>query len=583
MVPLVPFHKSWGEAASFLLQTPKRWWVDLFVLAGGAGLVVLVATVAQEWQAPVRPTVEIDLSASSLPKYACYSLSRGLIAYLLSLAFTLGYGYWAARDKRAEKVLVPLLDILQSVPVLGFLPGLVLALAALFPNSNIGLELASILMIFTGQAWNMTFSFYHSLKALPPSLKAAADVYRFNWRQRALRLELPFAAIGLIWNSMMSMAGGWFFLMISEAFVLGDKDFRLPGLGSYMSVAMEKGDWGAMGLGVLAMVSIIVLLDQLLWQPMVAWGQKFRMEERTEEVPPRSWFLDLLRRSKLVAALGEWSRRKAESLERGAFPQASLSPLAPPRSKLPLQALSLLAFLGLVSLLGFGVLKVVALFAGVASSQWLLLFGKAFATMARVLCAVALGVAWAVPVGLWIGLSPRLSRTLQPVIQVIASFPAPMIFPVAILLMAKAGIPLSAGSVFLMLLGVQWYILFNVVAGATAIPSDLKEAARVYRFGGWQRFRQFYLPGIFPYLITGMVAAAGGAWNASIVAEYITFKGKEQSAWGLGSQISLSASQADFPMLAAGVVVMALVVVTFNRLVWDKLCQLAEHKYAMNK
>lgn len=580
--PMNQFHKAWGDASSFLLQTPKKWWVDLCVLLGGAGLVVLVATVAQEWQAPVRPTVEIDLSASALPKYACYSLSRGLIAYLLSLAFTLGYGYWAARDHRAEKVLVPLLDILQSVPVLGFLPGLVLALAALFPSNNIGLELASVLMIFTGQAWNMTFSFYHSLKALPSSLKDAADVYRFNWRQRALRLELPFAAIGLIWNSMMSMAGGWFFLMISEAFVLGDKDFRLPGLGSYMSVAMEKGDWGAMGLGVVTMVTIIVLLDQLLWQPMVAWGQKFRMEERAEEAPPRSWFLDLLKRSKLVAAIREWSRRAAVSLEEGAFKPDPLTS-TPERTKAPLRVLSLLAFFGLLSILGFGIFKIVSLFAGVSPSQWLLLFGKAFATLARVLFAVALGLLWTVPVGLWIGLSPRLSRMLQPVIQIIASFPAPMIFPVAILLMAKAGIPLSAGSVFLMLLGVQWYILFNVVAGATAIPSDLKEAARVYRFGGWQRFKQFYLPCIFPYLITGMVAAAGGAWNASIVAEYVTFKGKEQSAWGLGSQISLSASQADFPMLAAGVVVMALVVVTFNRLVWDKLSQLAEHKYAMNK
>jgi NitT/TauT family transport system permease protein len=330
------------------------------------------------------------------------------------------------------------------------------------------------------------------------------------------------------------------------------------------------------------MVAIIVLLDQLLWQPLVAWGHKFRMEERSEEAPPRSWFLDLLKRSKLVGNLREWSRRAAEDLERGVrAPQAAGDATPGPGGLW--KVLSGLAFLGLVLGLCLGVWKVVALFSGVTLPQWLLLFGKAFATLARVLCAVALGLLWTVPVGLWIGLSPRLSRLLQPVIQIIASFPAPMIFPAAILLMAKAGIPLSAGSVFLMLLGVQWYILFNVVAGATALPSDLKETARVYRFGVWQRFKQFYLPGILPYLITGMVAAAGGAWNASIVAEFTTFQGRVDTAWGLGSQISLSASRADFPLLAAGVVVMALVVVTFNRLVWDRLCRLAEEKYSLGK
>src|SRR5262245_39068449 len=298
-----PWRKLWGEATAFLDRARRFGWADLLVVAGVAGLLFGLSDLAREWRGPHRPAVEIDLSPRALPEYTFFSLCRGLLAYSLSLGFTLVYGYWAAKDHRAERVLLPLLDILQSIPVLGFLPGILLALNAAFPRSNVGLELAAVVMIFTGQAWNMTFSFYHSLRSVPKDQQEAATVYRFSWWQRLKWVELPFATMGLVWNSMMSMAGGWFFLMISESFQLGEQDFRLPGIGSYMSVAVERGDVPAMLWAIVAMVLMIVLLDQLLWRPVVVWAQKFRVEEGGAGPQMTSWFLDWLRRSRLVAAV----------------------------------------------------------------------------------------------------------------------------------------------------------------------------------------------------------------------------------------------------------------------------------------
>src|ERR1041384_3874120 len=346
--PMIQFKKVWGEATAFLTRYQKIWWIDLALLLGLMGLIFGVVTVAQEWAGPHRAAIEIDLSPWALPKYTFFSLCRGLIAYFLSLAFTLGYGYWAAKNRVAEKVLVPLLDILQSIPVLGFMPALVLALAALFPGSNIGLELAAVLMIFTGQVWNMTFSFYQSLRSIPLYLQEAAAVYRFNWWQRVRKLELPFSAIGLIWNSMMSMAGGWFFLTVSEAFQLGDKDFRLPGLGSYISVANDKEDHWAKLWGILAMMAMIVFLDQFLWRPLVVWGQKFRVEEGAQEEGMKSWFLEFLRRSEMLKSLLALFRPKP----RPAPSPAPVTPSRPPASA-PGGSGSVLKIL---SLLGFSAL-----------------------------------------------------------------------------------------------------------------------------------------------------------------------------------------------------------------------------------
>ena len=466
--------------------------------------------------------------------------------------------------------------------MLAFLPGLLLALNAAFPHSNIGLELAAILMIVTGQAWNMTFSFYHSLRSLPVDQREVAIVYRFNWWQRLKWVELPFATMGLVWNSMMSMAGGWFFLMISEAYRLGDKDFRLPGVGSYMSVAVEQGRFGAMCWAMLAMLLMIVGLDQLLWRPMVVWAQKFRVEEGSQESAMSSWFLNWIRQSGLAAWLGRlWSRIRTR---RKRFPYAWQRPTRAERpAGIMGQWVSLVVFGVLLTSLSYGAWKLSLLLLGVSSSEWSRTLVGAALTLGRVLVATGLGTLWALPAGLAIGLSPRLSRVFQPIIQIAASFPAPMLFPLVITLLQFAGIPMGLGAVALMLLGTQWYILFNVIAGAMAVPSDLREAARSYRLSGWQQFRALYFPAVFPYLITGWITAAGGAWNASIVAEYVTFRGEVLHTWGLGGQINLATAEADFPLLAASVLVMSVLVVLFNRVVWRRLYDLAERRFSLSK
>ena len=587
----------WGNANALLTRYQKIWWVDASLLLGVVGLIFGVLSVSGEWTGHHREVVVIDLSPWALPKYTFFTLCRGLTAYGLSLIFTLAYGYWAAKDAMAEKVLIPLLDIFQSIPVLTIMPGLVLAMVALFPDSNVGLELAAVISIFTGQVWNMIFSFYQSLKSVPLYLQEAAAVYRFDWLRKAIKLEIPFSTMGLIWNSMMSMAGGWFYITIIEAFQLKGKDFRLPGLGSYMSFAAEKGDNWAKLWGVIAMILMIVVLDQLLWRPLVVWGQKLRVEEGGSEDSMDSWFLDLLNRSQILRTFQGLFQTKA--LVHGTTPLSAEGPAAPAQAPSPKETalvlssrasrerlarvVSIIAFFLLIASMGFGAWKVIELFSQVKLPQWLTIFEEAGVTLLRVLVTLVISSLWTIPVGLWIGLSPRLSRLSQPFVQVAASFPAPMLFSYVIIVMHFLGISLGWGSIALMVLGAQWYILFNVIAGSMAIPSDLLEAARMYRISGWARFTKVLMPGIFPYLVTGLVTSAGGTWNASIVAEYVTDKGQTLTAFGLGSQISQAASNEDFPMLASSVVVMSLMVVGFNRLVWKRLYRLAEEKYSLSK
>jgi NitT/TauT family transport system permease protein len=574
---------TWGHASAFLHRWRAFSWVDFLVLIGVAGFLYGLVDVAGEWTAELHPTVNIDLDDPwALPRYTFFSLSRGLVAYLLSLGFTLVYGYWAAKDRVAEHVLVPLLDIIQSIPVLSFLPGLVLALIAVFPTTNLGLELAAILMIFTGQAWNLTFSYYHSLRSVPQDLREVATVYRLSGWQQLKWLELPYATMGLVWNSMMSMAGGWFFLTITESFRLGDKDFRLPGLGSFMSVAVERGRIDAMLWAIVAMTLLIGALDQLVWRPVVVWAQKFRLEEGGQEQAASSWFLTWLRRSRLLRLVRLRLRRRERTERSGRTVRAA----APPQLSQPspwATRVSLLGLLALLGIFGYGAWRLAHLLRGLTLAEWGGTVVAAFWKLGRVLLSTAIGTLWAVPAGLAIGLSPRLSRVLQPVIQVLASFPAPMLFPLVIAGLKWGGVSLGWGSILLMLLGTQWYILFNVVAGAMAIPADLREAARSYAVRGWQRFWALYVPAIFPYLVTGWVTAAGGAWNASIVAEYVTFQGEVQQAWGLGARISAATYHADFALLAASTLVMAGMVVAFNRTVWRWCYRLAQERFALTK
>jgi len=572
-----------GQGNTLLNPFRRRRHVDLLVLAAGFALVYGLVQMGAQWTGIKRPTVEIDLSPWALPKYTFFSMMRGLVAYVISLAFTFVYAFWAAKDNRAERLLVPLLDILQSIPVLGFMPGLVLALVAVFPHSNMGLELAAILMIFTGQAWNMTFSLYHSLKSVPMDLQEAGTVYGFSWWERFKWIELPFGTTGLVWNSMMSMAGGWFFLMITEAFKLGDQDFRLPGLGSYMSVAVEKGNTPAMLYAILAMVLMIVFLDQVLWRPVVVWAQRFRVEESSQGEAPKSWLLKLMRRSRLLRWLEARRVHRRRAAPPRAHPVKQLKPAALGRSRVIQRGLANAALLALLALVIWAAVKLVAYLSAIAGGEWWYLAKAGGLTLSRVLISTILGTLWAVPAGLAIGLSPRLSRIFQPVVQVAASFPAPMLFPLVIAALAHFGVGLNYGCILLMLLGTQWYILFNVIAGAMAIPGDLREAATSFRLSPWQKFKALYLPASFPFLVTGWVTAAGGAWNASIVAEYYDLNGKTLSTFGLGATVSKAAYERNLTLLAAGVLLMSAIVVVFNRLVWKPCYKLAYTRYSLDK
>ncbi len=557
--------------------------MDVLILVTVGALVAGVVALAQRWHAPIRPTVEIDLSPRALPGYTLLSLSRGFAAYLLSLVFTLVYGTIAAHGRRAEKVLVPILDIGQGIPVLGFLPGLVLGMVALFPRTNVGLELACIVMIFTGQVWNMTFSYIASLRSIPNELREVARIHRFSFWKRFWTVEVSSSVIGLVWNSMMSMAGGWFFLTVNEAFTLGDRDFRLPGVGSYMAVAIEKGDRAAMAWAVFAMTVMIVSVDQLLWRPLVAWSQRFRAAEVAGEPEARSWVLDLVRRSAVLRRMRLRRRRR---------PRVPAPPPPPPPEPAPDGGSSgerfraaLLAAAGLAAGAAalVGAWKLVRLLSAVRPHDWLVLAAALGATFVRAAGALALAVAWTLPVGILVGRSPTWSRRLQPVVQIVASFPAPMLFPLVTGGLLLLHVPFSVIAAVLMLLGAQWYVLFNVLAGASAVPPDLIEATDVYRVAGGARWKTLFLPAVFPFLVTGLITAAGGAWNASIVAETLVTGGRTLETFGLGSLITKATREANFPLLAAGVLTMSFALVLINRTVWRRLSQLAETKYALNR
>jgi NitT/TauT family transport system permease protein len=530
---------------------------------------------------PLNTQAEIQLHPGALPKYALFSLTRIAMAYVLSLAFTFVYGYVAAYNAKAERFMIPLLDTLQSIPVLSFLPTVMVSMVALFPTRQLGVELGCIVLILTGQVWNMTFSFYSSLKSIPNEMREAAKVYRLSWWQRFLQMELPYAAIGLIWNSMMSVAGAWFFLMACEMFVLGNRDLRLPGLGSYLQTAANAGDTRAIIWGLAAMVAVIVLIDQIIWRPTIAWAEKFKFEQVEAAVTPRSPVLDLLRRSKilpLAARMSVLPLREALNLY---FARAQASPhrhhLGRGLVKFTSRTLLVVALLGVTYAVG----KMGSMLAALSRPEIREILWGAGATFLRVEATLLLAACWTIPVGLYIGLRPKLSAVAQPIAQIAASVPATALFPIVLLLLLRLGGGLGIGSIVLLLLGTQWYILFNVIAGASAIPTDLKEVCGVFRLGNLERWRKLLLPGIFPYLITGLVTASGGAWNASIVAEYFHFRGQTFSTMGLGAVISQATDTGNFRLLLAATISLAAMVVTINRLVWRRLYNLASTRFKL--
>ena len=508
-------------------------------------------------------------------------LLRITIAYVLSLGFALVYGYVAAYNPRAERFMIPLLDVLQSIPVLSFLPGVMLAMVALFPGRQLGVELGAILLIFTGQVWNMAFSFYASLKSIPKDMREAATIYRFSWWQRFTQMELPFSAIGLVWNSMMSVAGGWFALMVCEMFVLGPRDFRLPGLGSYLQTAASAGDTTSMLWGVATMVAVIVLLDQFVWRPVIAWAEKFKVEQVESTDAPRSWVLES------GAAFQRAGQDSAEDSAAAGRAAAAVF-CAEAYGRKSGGACGGVAGLDAARAggagaggIGYGVVRVAIILSGVGKAELHATALGLGATFLRVNLALLIGALWTIPAGVAIGLQSKLARIAQPLAQIAASVPATALLPVILLVLIRLGGGLGLASIVVLLLGTQWYVLFNVIAGAMAIPTDLKECCSVFRVRGIERWKKLILPGIFPYLVTGLVTASGGAWNASIVAEYFHFKGQIYTTTGLGATIQQATDSGDFHLLLAATMMMAATVVTINRLVWRKLYGLAETRFRL--
>jgi NitT/TauT family transport system permease protein len=568
---------------TLVLERTWPFFLDVTVACCGLGLFYAVLRIAQYWMGHPVPAVAISPSAKMLPLYAFYSIVRISVAYLFSLIFAIGYGYIAAYNPRVEGFMIAVLDILQSIPVLSFLPGVMLAMVSLIPGRQLGIEMGAILLIFTGQVWNMAFSFYSSLKSLPQELREASKIYRFSAWQRFWQLELPHAAIGLVWNSMVSVAGGWFFLMACEMFVLGDRDFRLPGLGSYLQTAASKGDQRGMLWGSVTMILIIVAIDQLIWRPVIAWSDKFKLEQIESSSRTNSPILNALRHSNVVGwinatALAPLSERIYAGIalrEQARWKRGAKGSSGPPRALIAI-------LIGLAAaLVGFTALRSLALMRDIHGVEIEELLKGAGATFLRVNASLLIASAWTIPVGVAIGFHPRLAKIAQPLAQIAASYPATAIFPILLIGLVRLGGGLGIGSIALMLLGTQWYILFNVIAGAMAIPSDLKEVADLFHFTRWQRWRTVILPGIFPYLITGLVTASGGAWNASIIAEYFHLKDQTLQTLGLGAQISAASDQGQFSILLLATIIMALMVVTINRLVWRPLFRLAETRYRL--
>ncbi len=553
---------------------------DLVILAGLGAILYFGLSIGAS--APERfAGPEISLEPAALPYYGLRSLLRMALAYMLSLSFAIMYGYVAASSRRAEMLLIPLLDVLQSVPLLSFMPIVVLTFISIFPG-EIGVELSSVVLIFTSQAWNLAFSFYQSLSTEPKELREASRTLGLHWWYRFKFLDLPHAVIPLTWNSIMSWAGGWFFLMAAEQFTLGERDFRLPGLGSYLQTAAARGNFEAIFWGLGVLILLIVLLDQLLWRPLVAWSERFKVEMSHSDYVAGSWLLRLASRSLLLEKLSQGvlaplseridlaitSIRANGKVQRGSKP--SLARVA-----------GYLVLMALVGGLVYGGSQAVVLLSEVDVWSWGVILASALATLVRVAVAQAISLLWTVPVGVYLGLNRQVAVKVLPVIQIAASVPATALFPV--ILLVFLGLPggLDFAAVLLMLMGTQWYILMNVVAGSMAIPEDLKYTTESMGIRGWERWRSFIVPAIFPYLVTGMITSTGGAWNASIVSEYVVFGGRTVSTFGLGALIARSSAAANFPLLMAATLTMVTLVVLVNRLLWRRLYVLAEERFRM--
>ncbi|HKD31195.1 MAG TPA: ABC transporter permease subunit [Xanthobacteraceae bacterium] len=574
--------KVWPAAPLGLGQRgllPNLFDVIVFVIIAAA--FVVLAHGAREMNEPLArlEIAPVTLDPANLPEYALRTTLRMFAAILASLVFTFVVGTLAAKSRKAELVIVPALDILQSVPVLGFLTFTVVFFMRLFPGSQLGAECAAIFAIFTAQAWNMAFSFYQSLRTVPSDLDEVSRHFRLSAWLRFWRLEVPFAAPGLIWNTMMSMSGGWFFVVASEAITVGDTSVRLPGIGAWLSMAIDERDIAAVGLAVAVMAAVILAYDQLLFRPIVAWADKFRSEQTAAQQRPRSWVFDLVRRGRVVKKL---------------FAHIAVSAVRLPVIPLPAstskwtrwwhgRAGDTVWLVIVLAVTGFALWLVVDyLRANLGMNDVVGAFGLGFLTLARVVILIALASLIWVPVGVWIGLRPSVAERAQPIAQFLAAFPANVLFPVVVLVIVSLRLNPNIWLSPLMILGTQWYILFNVIAGASAFPTDLREAASLFRLHSWQWWRKAILPGIFPYYLTGALTASGGSWNASIVAEIASWGDTRLEAAGLGAFVAKATDAGDYPRVVLGIAVMSIFVVSINRLLWRPLYQLAERRFRLD-
>ncbi|MDR0458763.1 MAG: ABC transporter permease subunit [Burkholderiaceae bacterium] len=583
-------------SASAWRVLPNRWDFIAFPLI--VGLLALITVGFHQTLAPIATLQNeaISLSPVHLPEYALRTTLRMLAAMAASLAFTLGYGTLAAKSRRAGMVLVPILDILQSVPVLGFISFTVTFFLALFPRRVLGPELAAIFAIFTSQAWNMTFSFYQSLRTVPRDLDEVSRGFHLTGWQRFWKLEVPFSMPGLIWNMMMSMSGGWFFVVASEAITVGDHTFTLPGVGAYLAQAIAQQNLAAIGWVILTMVVVILAYDQLLFRPLVAWADKFRMENTSSGDAPQSWLLDLVRRTRLIhrllAPLGWLLAQMARvPLRLPPLPwqqwRQTVTGMSGARRAAPSRASQRLGDAALGALVVALTLYVLWRVVGYLSAEITWgevghVFALGLITLLRVMVLIAIASVIWVPLGVLIGLRPALAEKIQPLAQFLAAFPANLMFPAFVMVIARFGLNPDIWLSPLIVLGTQWYILFNVIAGASAYPNDYREAAASFRIRGWQWWRQVMLPGIFPYYITGAITASGGAWNASIVSEFVQWGHTQIAAHGLGAYIAQTTAAGNYPKIILGIAVMSLFVTLFNRLLWRPLYAHAEERLRLD-
>ena len=551
---------------------------DLLAFGFLFGSFVALVAVGRNWAAPVAALPPIDLSLSSLPYAFFLSLSRIVLAYLFCLFTSLAVGYWAAHSRLAEVILVPLIDIGQSIPVLTFLPGLVLTFLALFPESRTGLEIAAILTLYTGMAWNLMLAFYASIKSIPREYIETIRAYGYGPLGILLRLELPYAMNAIVWNSMLSVAGGWFFLTVCESYKIGDRSFSLVGLGSFMAVAADKGDYVAIAAGAGLMIVVLVLSDFLVWNPLLRWAERFQRMAPSNGDEEEERVLNFFAKSKRITAFLRTMRiRYAVKLyvtHRSGRRGRNYS------SQFRTLGYAALAVAALITL--YGVVSAVGMVASVPAAAWREIVVGALFTLFRVVAVVAVSAVIMVPLGLWLGVQRSLVKKIQPVIQVISAFPAPMIFPLITVGFLHFHIPLSFGSIFLMMLCAQWYLLFNVISGAASVPENLVEVGRTAGMGTLEIIRRVYLPASFSQIVTGLITAAGGAWNGCIVAEYVVFRGRTYSTPGLGSYITKATGEGNFPGLMGAVCAMIIVIVILNRLFWAKLYHLTETKYRLD-